>query len=427
MRILNNNALECVAVKNILITGNGFDLYYNLPTKYANFLNVVSFLLENKNEQAKTVGDVFANKELLDKDAFIATCYEKHKKAFDETVLDESVISEIVNPMKNNLWFSCLCKIFNKDVGWIDFEKEISYVLQCFEQILEKDTILHFKEEENHIKYVSDIFGFLIDKVTSTKMVIVGTYKVKTEYCLEIPFGSKNHVIDKEKVVEKLYSELVELSKALKLYLKHFVENVVNTIKANEKLVRIGFFAYMDKVISFNYTNTYETFYNKHDVFYIHGRLDDEIVLGINPNASDDLENIDTTFVAFKKYYQRTLFETDVEYLKWLTDFVEPKTPYRLFVMGHSLDVTDKDILCEVLENAQEIIVLYHNTAAKKSYVKNLIGMFGKTHFDHMRKKQKMNFRSLDENFSELTSILSEESWNDVHASFDNGEKIEIV
>ena len=28
----------------ILLTGNGFDLSHNLPTKYSNFMNVITFL-----------------------------------------------------------------------------------------------------------------------------------------------------------------------------------------------------------------------------------------------------------------------------------------------------------------------------------------------------------------------------------------------
>lgn len=36
-------------MKNILLVGNGFDLYYKLPTKYADFLHVVKFLLKNRN------------------------------------------------------------------------------------------------------------------------------------------------------------------------------------------------------------------------------------------------------------------------------------------------------------------------------------------------------------------------------------------
>lgn len=62
-------------MKNILLVGNGFDLYYKLPTKYTDFLHVVKFLLNNRNASFSTIGDIFSQDSLQQIDGHIAVCY----------------------------------------------------------------------------------------------------------------------------------------------------------------------------------------------------------------------------------------------------------------------------------------------------------------------------------------------------------------
>ena len=102
--------------------------------------------------------------------------------------------------------------------------------------------------------------------------------------------------------------------------------------------------------------------------------------------------------------------------------------PYRLFSMGHSLDSTDQDIIAELFRNAKEIVILYHNDNAKKSYITNLIRMFGKDEFDALKKDKQLTFVSLNQDLEYLKASLSEESWKEISASFetDQGEKIVV-
>lgn len=416
-------------MKNILLLGNGFDLYYKLPTKYDNFLHVVNYLTRNPSTKWETVGDVLSQKSLRDKDVFIAHCYNAHQQTFDSTLISKEDISEIVNLTEKNLWFSYLNKVYDKDIGWIDFEKEVGFVLKCFKRVFEQSTYVHFKSGEKYIQYVIELFEFYIDKVASKNVVTIGTYKVNTDYCMEVPVGSGNNIVNTEKVVGRLYEDLLDLAKALKLYLKCFVENAYELLKNDGTCGRLEFLSHIEKTITFNYTNTYEKLYCNNGTFHVHGNVNDEIVLGVNPDNSDNLESIDTTFVCFKKYFQRTLFETDREYLRWIKEFVYTQTPYRLFSMGHSLDITDCDIIEELFQNANEIIVLYHNISAKKSYICNLIKMFGKDKFELLKKDKKLTFLSLVQDFSSLKATLSEESWKDLQLMMDvdNGEKITVI
>lgn len=416
-------------MKNILVLGNGFDLHYKFPTKYAEFLHVVAFLQNHRKDTFATIGDVFSQQALQMADPFIKVCYDVYQKTYYSTPLKQEILDEIVDLTEKNLWFTYLKRIYNRDVGWIDFEKEISFVLNCFEKVFKKTTYVHFKSEEKYVQYVIELFEFYIDKIASKKVATVGTYKVNADYCLEVPIGSGNNTVNTEKVVDKLYNELLDLAKALKLYLKCFVENACDLLKNDGTCSRLEFLSHIEKTITFNYTNTYEKLYFNNSAFHIHGNVNDAIVLGVNPDDSDNLESIDTTFVCFKKYFQRTLFETDREYLRWMSEFVDTQTPYRLFALGHSLDITDRDIIEELFQNAKEIIVLYHSSSAKKSYISNLIKMFGKNKFDLLKKDKKLTFLSLDQDFSSLKATLSEESWKDLQLMMgtDDGEKITII
>ena len=117
---------------------------------------------------------------------------------------------------------------------------------------------------------------------------------------------------------------------------------------------------------------------------------------------------MDTSFIAFKKYFQRTMYETDYEYLEWIKSVHEEEIDYTITVMGHSLDVTDEDIIKALFEKASSITVLYHDEAAKKNYITNLINIYGKTGFDRLRSKQNLSFVSLDNDFgNDLEQILA--------------------
>ena len=53
-------------------------------------------------------------------------------KIYDSTKIDQKNIDEIITLINQNIWFNYLYKMLNRDVGWIDFEKEIGFVLKCF-------------------------------------------------------------------------------------------------------------------------------------------------------------------------------------------------------------------------------------------------------------------------------------------------------
>ena len=71
---------------NIFLIGNGFDLHHKFPTRYIDFLHTVHFLVQNKDDEFVTVGDVFSNDSLQETDIFIKDAYEKHGEIFIRVV-----------------------------------------------------------------------------------------------------------------------------------------------------------------------------------------------------------------------------------------------------------------------------------------------------------------------------------------------------
>ncbi len=392
---------------NVLLLGNGFDIYHYLPTKYHNFLNVVNYLVEYYSEEYKTIGSVFSDELLQEDDPYIAKCYERHKEIYDSMPLNAEKINEIIRICSKNLWFSYFTKSFNKDLGWIDFEREITYVIEVFFKFLSIASVNpNLSRVDTAAYYLIKHFGFFmetkIDSIFGTT-----THKIIDEYIIEYPQGSKNLTINKAKIIEKMSVMLDEVAKALKLYLECFVDVSLSGIVNQSSTPICSAVKNMDYTISFNYTDTYEKLYSQNTIYHIHGKVTDRIIIGVNPDSNDNVETINVSFIAFKKYYQRTLFGTDYKYLEWIRDINEANEDYYLTIMGHSLDDTDKDILEEVFLHASEIYILYHSEMAKKDYIKNLIKIFGKDGFDDLKKNKKLTFYSLDTDLSDFSLHLN--------------------
>lgn len=398
---------------NVLLLGNGFDIYHYLPTKYHDFLLTVDFLIESDTNQFKTVADIFGNKDLCNKDAFIKACYEKHKETYEKTEVDGQKLQEIVGLCRDNVWFLYLLKSYNKDVGWIDFEKEIAFVIECFMQFFEADTVLFslaFQVPDIARRYVMKEFAFFFEEKTGSNLSNF-LHQIKNEFTLEYPLGSNNFIVNKDKIIEKLLKELEELANALRIYLTCFVEVTLEAIKGESGFNRCPVVSHIDKAITFNYTNTYEKLYFNKSAFHIHGDVNEQIVLGVNPDEFDEIEEMNISFVHFKKYFQRASFGTDIDYIEWLKEAVEERNEISLVIMGHSLDVTDGDMIKELLELAEEITIFYHNDEAKNDYIGNLIKLFGKSKFDEMRKNKRFRLLPLDMDFTEYIQERSDRSY----------------
>lgn len=392
----------------IFLLGNGFDLGHGFPTKYENFLHTLEFLTQYYNAEMKTIGNIFQTERLQTIDKGIKQCYSMYGKSYDEIEMSAERIEKLVFKAKNNQWFNYLLNTLNEDIGWIDFEKEIAEVVWCFKKILEQQKTsfaIELDIENILVRHVFLYFDYFHESVELLKG-LPSPYterRIKKEYCLEYPLGSGNQIVNVEMIIDELWDSLMELADMLREYLCIFVEEPVDYLIANDLIQKQELYKAATHIVSFNYTNTFEKIYGNGNVKHIHGQVDGNIVLGINSDEADDIESVDTSFLKFKKYFQRVRYNTDVGYLKYVSAIKKTRkydNGNKLAVVGHSLDVTDKDIIIEMFDLVNEIDIFYHNENKIGSYIKNLVQIYGRQGFDMLRSQKKLKFlplKSLDE------------------------------
>ena len=393
---------------NVFLVGNGFDLHHKFPTRYIDFLHVMKFLIKEYNPEMNTVGKILGSESLQNNNPFIKVCYEQHAFIYDGVDIDGQVLISLIEQAKRNLWFGYLAECTDKDIKWIDFEKEVLLIIEMVEGFFgcEPD----FSRYDNTLsvdfnsiqlqyreKYLLGRFSFFLDEIPSLIRLELGAgyKKLGKEYVLEKPLGSACYVLNKDKIVDGLYDSLRELAYILKTYLNIFVDTVARSYFNYGILPQCKSYPTPDRVYTFNYTNTMEILHDVSAVIHIHGKVEEDIVLGVNPDKRDELGGIDTTFLQFKKYFQRCFFNTDAQFIKQMNDIRPNYNDKRhVYVIGHSLDVTDGDIIQQVFDWSHEITVLYHEKGAVKSYIKNLVELYGKDQFDRLRADKKLKFLS---------------------------------
>lgn len=385
----------------VFILGNGFDLQHHFPTKYINFLNVVEFLKIYYNpNKMNTVGDVLSSSRLQEKDKWIGECYLEHESIYNVTTLEQYKVKILIDGAKENCWFKYFSTCFDQDKGWIDFEKGIADVIEAFRSLFDhiapNFAFMWLKDRKK--EFICSKFDFYYNLINSTHLNGASreqTKEVKKEYCIEKLFGSKIIEVDRRKIISKLYDELREFAKLLQLYLEIFVEEPLIKMEEQTHFPVENIYWNVDRIISFNYTSTFEYLYDRCSnvaTGHVHGTVLKDIVLGVNPDKYDEIDNLDTAFIQFKKYYQRVFLKADESYLKNETLYEDGSKSIELYISGHSLDVTDSDILKDWITRADQIVIYYHNESAVGGYIENLISMFGKKELDNLRRDKKLTF-----------------------------------
>lgn len=378
----------------ILVIGNGFDLAHGLPTSYIDFLefckrarNIYTYSnsaftkqYEYENLQGWEISD-YVKKRL--KNAFENREYKKEDG--DKVTTSDTALNELYLYINQNTWLEYFldCPSYVGE-NWIDFESEISRVVRSLDdaRIITKngESVLDIRDERGKI-----LLSLVKAAQTTLQTVFIDVRAI-------------------EKFSQDLYIELERLTRALEIYISEFVRNIA-VEKESVDIKNLN----PDHILSFNYSDTYERVYGKGreiEYDYMHGRADinntiqtNNMVLGIDEYLSEELKDKDTEFIAFKKYYQRIYkkskrltevwcseIKKEAEYEKNSRKFMlEEQIGYELvseesglkyswqnhellirkyeeqyntlhpkheiYIFGHSLDVTDKDVLRDLLLN----------------------------------------------------------------------------
>lgn len=367
---------------NILVIGNGFDLEHELPTTYWEFLMFIK--LTKKHNSWIGIKDNDGFKEL---NIHLQSLFEDQK--YIETYSREKV-KEFLGIVEHNIWIDYfLEKIDNKNEknkGWIDFESEIANVIKGLDYVYrDHKRIVKGEIYQDELFNIADDFIYLSRK----NMYVIEGFTVY-DFCRE----------EGKKVIDIYLDNLTKFIRSLEIYLEEVVEKINISYRAKdiEKISKI------DKVLSFNYTYTYKKLYNNKapniEYDYIHGNLnsigDNNMVLGIDEYLPDDEKNKYLEFIGFKKYFQRLYKKTSSQYKHWIKELNsnEFEIGSKIYIFGHSLDITDKDVLQELIlgtnkeeqvdnwsyymfYNNVEIYIFYHNKEAFAQQITNLVKIIG--------------------------------------------------
>lgn len=387
---------------NILILGNGFDLAHGLPTKYADFLEFVKRLKIIFNSKEKYKYKKF-KKEYLD-DWKIDNKVKEYLGKIIKERLEGHIISELSDLINNNFWLDYFIQSIDYiDQGWIDFEKEISNKIQNIDYLwknnLKKNKFIN--EKKINIKMYSNFFECI------SRIRVDDVYSEK----------------DFEYIRNKLLHDLERMIRCLEIYLS----DCVATIPFKSKLEDIELIQF-DRILSFNYTDTYRSLYASYDenleYDFIHGKADilnnidsNNMVLGIDEYLTGENISKEINFIAFKKYYQRIHKETGCRYKNWVEQIQSNKKEmHYVYIYGHSLDITDGDVLRELILNENvKTTIFYNNKDVYGSQIKNLVQVISRDeliqrvygeHRSIIFKKQKKPIKILPKN-AELQKDLA--------------------
>lgn len=400
---------------NILVIGNGFDLAHGLPTRYTDFLEFVKMIKIIKEK------DIF-NDGFSISEAGCNVNNEKLHQVIQLTILNKANniefkknSKELLDCIDNNFWIEYFfqCNMHGKE-NWIDFESEISNVIKSLDDDMHDSLNEIDLYDEIAIQFSNDFLD------TYEKFDCCDTYK---------------------EIRDNLENDLNALIRAFEIYLTEYVGKIdcklvspdIQGIIPKETMKINGMPVYDTYVLSFNYTNTYQRIYIdkiqgkkyfENNIDYIHGKADihntiesNNMVLGIDEYLSDERKNKDIDFIAFKKYYQRIHKQTGCKYKNWvdrikqdyfqhiqkLEDAASMKQKYipdttqrifnkhtisalkgekcpkhNLYIFGHSLDVTDKDILRDLILNDNvKTTIFYHNKDVMGQQIANLVKVIG--------------------------------------------------
>ncbi|WP_238861113.1 bacteriophage abortive infection AbiH family protein [Clostridium sp. YIM B02569] len=383
---------------NILVIGNGFDLEHGLPTKYGNFLDFIKGILSISKEEYIDCKDKF-REEKLDNVEDTIKQYLLSDEVFNDWK-ENNVLKELITLSKDNIWITYFSEDQNyREKGWIDFESEICNV------IMSLDYMKKYRINELNAGRVNEMNCNQIKLKLESKICDLIVYAIRNKErnftteggMLDIKNTSLNNYEYSEKIIKRLNTHLNDLIRCLEIYLEEFIRKIDKEyISPDIKDIKF------DKVLSFNYTNTYERIYgfNSSDIeyHYIHGKADisrvsdeNNMVLGIDEYLGKKAKNKELEFIAFKKYFQRIYKKTGNEYKKWIKKMENNNQSYidslkgvtsasknKICIFGHSLDITDKDIIKELIECPNtETTIFYYNKYVYAQQITNMVKIIG--------------------------------------------------
>ena len=379
--------------RNILIIGNGFDLYHKLPTRYNDFMFFASEWDTFYLEYEKNIGAVRENKQISVPLTDRGELTQESLAVFGHNpyLMKKDHIEFLRKNLKTNVWIKYFQELQRTGMKWVDFEAEIQSALYDAEEYsmesIRQNVGKTGKEDlSDRLKRIPDIFG----SAARNGYLNFGDTKILASYA-DISELQKN----KLKLIEFMVDELDSLITCLQYYLDDFVSNI-KCSSYSEQIKKIG----EVDVLNFNYTTTYRSIYrgeNLHHHHAVHGGIaNGDIVLGISDDAFPNTYD----YIRFQKYFQRIQKRTGSFYREWINyEHGDDGTSSQkeVFIMGHSLGLADFGVLRDFFEGdwISKVTIFYHSQSSYEDLVVNLVKALGKDPTIEMIGTEKIVFQEL--------------------------------
>ena len=233
---------------NILIIGNGFDLAHNLPTTYTDilkFLKIIKITSIWSGDKTSFISKHICNYDAPDyvkkyiENAFSKRQLNPHESASNSN----SLVQEIYDNLTDNVWYEYLLDVYIKDkmkgINWIDFESEISSIIEQIDRFQENLYI-----------------PFDIKSSDENKKLKIFLSKLKFETFIENKYPGKSHIPTYRDFLDKSYYDLRRFVRCMEIYLLECVEKQPINILSQDIINTNA-----NSILCFNYTHTYEKLY----------------------------------------------------------------------------------------------------------------------------------------------------------------------
>lgn len=380
-------------MSKILITGNGFDLFHHLPTKYHHFISIMKTIEHIEYESTivsfeELFGRIFMKSHQNEYD-LIKENYNTENIKFNNEKL-----SRIKQLLETNVWYKYFKTVLEIET-WIDFEMEIEYILNqflIFNKYTDKSVVKrNFHKDE--LMYQTDFNQFdVVNFLENFK------FKLNSKYV-----NTRKGIIDVKLILDDLAKSFEDFIIIFNYYLVDIVSFFYTEIK-QESIIP---FHLMDKIYTFNYTPTLEKMYkvDKSKVVYLHGEINEDfqkqnLVLGVS-DILNELKKFKS--YGFTKYYQKINKNANNRFIEIPSETSAYNEETFFYIIGHSLDISDKEYILDLFKflevdrvNKSKICVFYYDDYDKESKIKNLLSIVGERIISRMHSENRLCFVELN-------------------------------
>lgn len=374
---------------DILILGNGFDLACGYKTAYDDFYNFLklatntdtTIFLSNFNTLFPQINIDNAQELLV-----------KFKNLID-------------NDYKENIFIQYFLNYNTYLNSWVAFEKELLCIAKGFDAFFEalknydkagplcNDFNWKVKNNSEALRVFSFIKSckfYTIDESLEDGSATFFEFTIKELSglnAIQWQVATEKYI---DEFIDYIYNDLNAFSDLFAIYLHIVTLQNLNDIEFNFKA---------DKIVNFNYTNTYNkklSAQKETEICYLNGSIEakmDNIVFGFNSDENFKNSGLDTLSKSSQRIDKKTDF---IKLKKYLPDEKDTWYEVKIGVYGHSLDKADKDTLNMIFTTYKNVAidVYYLNNKSKKSLIGNLKNILTQSKFNALSANNQINFIS---------------------------------